>query len=54
MSAKNDLENMCGRGQFFGTAPKPTFSDVHKAIFGFNSDSKATPEGIASAPAPKH
>ena len=38
--------------QFFGTAPKPTFGDVHKAIFGFNSDSKAMPEALTMAKAP--
>ena len=35
--------------QFFhGTAPKPTFSQIHQAIFGFNSDLAES----AKAPAP--
>ena len=45
------------RAQFFqGTYPKPSPSDIHRAIFGFNSDnSKAVPEALreaAKAPAP--
>ena len=34
-----------------GTAPKPSISQIHKAIFGFNADgSKIMPEAFAPAP----
>jgi hypothetical protein len=47
------------RAQFYqGTFPKPSMTDVHRAIFGFNNEnSKAMPEALAEgakAPAPAH
>lgn len=47
---------VCGGAQFFhGTAPKPTYSQIHQAIFGFNSQDDVAPKALsANAPAPKH
>jgi hypothetical protein len=44
------------RAQFFGfgTAPKPTWSQVHQGIFGFNADgSPMMPPAMAPAAAGK-
>lgn len=35
----------------FGSAPKPSLGQIHKAIFGFNEDgSKLVPDAFAPAP----
>ena len=51
----DDPARVLGGAQFWpflhGTAPKPSISQIHHAIFGFNADgSKVMPEAMAPAP----